>query len=225
MELTCSRCHQTVHPEDCFCPYCGLPQLVYPADGSAGAGQAERPLETARDADSIEWRPAMRSALAIGIPSGILCAELTRAGLLGALLMPIAAAWVVAVYMRSRRPSWITIGAGARIGLVTGILGGWAAAGAAAVSLYAKRFWLHQGQAFDDLWQSTVNQATQQLALTGWFDAQSIAANKAFMLSPEGRAGSMLFNTALLAFILLVFSLAGGALGARFIGRPRRTRP
>ena len=224
MELTCSRCHQTVQPVDCFCPYCGLPQLVYNSDGSAVPGQPERSAETVRDASVIEWKSALRSALALGIPSGILCAEPTRIGLIGAFLMPIAAAWVVALYMRSRRPAWITVGAGARIGLVTGILGAWAAALTTGASLYAMRFWLHQGQALDADWQSQINLAAQYWASMG-FDAQQIAANKALKLSPEGHAGVILFSIVFLAIVLLALSVAGGALGARFLGRPRSIGP
>ncbi len=223
MELTCSRCHQTVQPEDCFCPFCGLPQLVYSGDGSAAAAQPERSAQPIRDAGTIDWKPALRSAFALGIPSGILCTVLTRVGIVGALLMPIAAAWVVALYMRGQRPAWITVGAGARIGLVTGILGGWAATMTTAVALYAMRFWLHQGGAFDAAWQTEIDQVTQQLATMG-FDAQVIAVNKALMLSAEGRAGSLLFDTALMAIVLLAFSAAGGAIGARFLGRPRRLK-
>ncbi|MGD0156396.1 MAG: zinc ribbon domain-containing protein [Terracidiphilus sp.] len=222
MELTCSRCHQTVQPGDCFCPYCGLPQLVYSTDGSSGPSQSERPAEPGPDASAIEWKPALRSALALGIPSGILCAELTRLGLIGALFMPVAAAWVVALYIRSRRPAWITIGAGARIGLVTGILGGSAAALTTGASLYAMRFWLHRGQALDAEWQSQINLVTQYWASMG-FDAQQIATNRALMLSPEGHAGVILFSIVFLGIVLLALSVAGGALGARFIGRPRRT--
>jgi hypothetical protein len=221
MELTCSRCHQTVQPADCYCPFCGLPQLVYTADAAAAAGQPERWNEAVRDAGAIDWKPAMRSALALAVPAGILCAGLTRVGPIGALLMPLAAAWVVALYMRGQRPAWITTGAGARIGLMTGILGGWAAALTTGVTLYAQRFWLHQGNTFDDAWQNQVNQVSQQLSSTG-FDAQAIAANKVLMLSPEGRAGSMLFNTSLLAMIILAFAIGGGALSARLLGRPRR---
>ncbi len=221
MELTCSRCHQTVQAGDCYCPVCGLPQFVYTADSSSGAGQPERWGEAVRDAGTVEWKPALRSAIALAVPAGMLCAFLSRIGLVGPLLMPIAAAWAVALYMRNRRPAWITIGAGARIGLVTGILGGWAAAFTTGVTLFATRFWLHQGKAFDDLWQNQINQVSQQLSSMG-FDAQTIAANRALMLSPEGRAGSMLFNAGLLAMVLLAFAIAGGALGARFLGRPRR---
>lgn len=221
MELTCSRCHQTLQPGDCYCPFCGLPQLVYTVDGAAASGQPERWNEAVRDAGAVDWKPAMRSALALAVPTGILCVAFTGIGPIGVLLMPVAAAWAVALYMRSQRPAWITIGAGARIGLVTGILGGWAAALTTGVTLYVQRFWLHQGKALDDAWQAQVNLATQQLASMG-FDAQSVAMNKAMMLSPEGHAGYLLFDAVLLALIILAFAVGGGALSARLLGRPRR---
>jgi hypothetical protein len=220
MEVTCSRCHQTVQPGDCFCPFCGLPQLVYTADGSAGPGQPERAGEPVGDASTVDWKAALRLALMLAIPAGAVCSLFSPTGILGFPLMAAAGAWAVALYMRGRRPAWITIGAGARIGLVTGILGGWAAAFTSAVSLYAERFWLHRGPAIDDAWLAQINLSTQQLA-TMSFDAQQIAMNKAIMLSPEGHAGYMLFTTAFLAIILLAVSVAGGALGARFLGRPR----
>ncbi len=223
MELTCSRCHQAVQIEDCYCPFCGLPQLVYNAEGSAASGQTERWGEAVRDASTIDWKPAMRSALSLAIPAGMLCAVTARIGILGLLLMPAAAAWVVGLYMRSQRPAWITIGAGARIGLVTGILGSWTAAITTAVTLYAMRFWLHQGKVFDDLWQNQINLGSQQLSSLG-FDPQTIAATKVMMLSPEGRAVSVLFNTSLLALAILAFAVAGGALGARMLGRPRPSK-
>jgi hypothetical protein len=222
MELTCSRCHQTVQPEDCFCPFCGLPQLVYTADGSAAPGQPERLGEPVRDAGTVDWKSALRLALMLAIPAGAVCSMYSPAGILGLPLMAGAGAWAVALYMRGRRPAWVTIGAGARIGLVIGILGGWTAAFTTALSLYAMRFWLHQGPAIDDLWQTAVNQGMQQLVSAGSVDAQAIANIKALMLSSEGRAGLMLSYTAVLVIIILGFSVAGGALGARFLGRPRR---
>jgi hypothetical protein len=65
----------------------------------------------------------------------------------------------------------------------------------------------------------------QQLVAAGSVDTQAIANLKAMMLSSEGRAGLMLSYTAVLVLILLAFSVAGGALGARFLGRPRRIEP
>ena len=221
MELTCSRCHQTVQPGDCFCPFCGLPQLVYTADGSAGIGVSERTGEPVRDAGTVDWKAALRLALMLAIPVGALCSMYSPASVMGLPLMAAAGAWVVALYMRGRRPAWITIGAGARIGLVTGILGSWTAAFTTAVSLFAMRFWLHRGPSLDAEWQSQMNFATQYWASVG-FDAQQIAMNRAIMLSPEGHAGFMLFSVVFLAIIILAVCVAGGALGARFFGRPRR---
>lgn len=225
MEMTCSRCHQTVHADTSFCPSCGLPQLVYSADSPAEGGQPVRWNEAVRDASSIAWRPALRSALSLAIPAGILCAFLAPVGILGLLLMGATGAWAVSLYMRSQRPAWITIGAGARIGLVTGILGGWTAAATVAVTLYALRYWFHQSL-FDNFWTTVIApqinlQFNQQLASMG-DSAQAVAMVKSWLLSPEGRAAWLLCAMSFLVGALLVCATAGGALGARMHVRRRR---
>jgi hypothetical protein len=56
-------------------------------------------------------------------------------------------------------------------------------------------------------------------------DAQTAATLKSFaawLLSPEGRAGSVLGGMLLLEVALLVFAAAGGAIGARLTARSRR---
>ncbi|MGA2570607.1 MAG: hypothetical protein ABSF23_08820 [Terracidiphilus sp.] len=200
---------------------CGLPQIVYSADEAAGQGQPEHEDGPVRDAGSIDWKPALRLAMALAIPAGVLSSMFSPFGILGPLLMGAASAWVIALYLRGQRPAWITLGAGARIGLVTGILGSWVAALITGVTLYIERYWMHQAKAFDDLWQAQVDQMSQQLASMG-FDPQKVAEQKALMLSPQGHAGEMLFEVLLLAAILLIFAIAGGAIGARFLGRPRQ---
>jgi hypothetical protein len=221
MEVTCIRCHQTVQDGYCYCPNCGLPQLVFSADNSAGAGQGERWGEAVRDANTIDWNSALRSTLPLAIPAGILCSMLSPVSILGLLLMGATAAWVVSLYMRSHKPAWITVGAGARIGFVTGVVGSWSAAAMSGLSLYAMRYWLHQGSAFDDFWQNIVNlQQAQGIAVGA--DAQNLAAVKVLMMSPEGRAGLILFTIAVLMVTLVLFAIAGGALGARMLTRTRR---
>jgi hypothetical protein len=222
MEITCNRCHQTVEAENCYCPVCGLPQLVYTADGAPGPGQPERWNEPVRDAGSVAWKPALRFALTLAVPAGMLSSVLSPVGIFGLLLMAVTGAWVVVLYNRSQQPAWITIGAGARIGLVTGMLGGWTAAATTGITLFVMRFWFHQGSFFDDFWQNLVNQQmTQQWASMG-VDAQTVALAKSWLLSPEGRAGWVLSIMALLMAALLLFAVAGGALGARFLARTRR---
>ena len=222
MEITCTRCHQTVQAENCYCPFCGLPQLTYAADGAAGPGQPERWTEVVRDAGSVDWKPALRFALMLAVPAGLLCSMLSPLSIFGLPLMAATGAWVVVLYVRGQRPAWITIGAGARIGLVTGVLGGWTAAATTGVTLFAMRFWFHQGSFYDDLWQNLVNQQMSQQWESMGVDAQTIALMKAWLLPPEGRAGWLLAAITLLTVALLLFAVAGGALGARMLARSRR---
>jgi hypothetical protein len=175
-----------------------------------------------RDAGSVDWKPALRSALLLAIPAGLLCNLLSPISILGLPLMAATGAWAVMLYVRSQRPAWITIGAGARIGLVTGVLGGWTAAASTGIILFAMRFWFHQGSFYDDLWQNLINQQMSQQWRSMGVDAQTIAQMKAWLMPPEGRAGWLLTAVVLLTTGLLLFAVAGGALGARLVARCRR---
>jgi hypothetical protein len=143
MEITCTRCHQAVLAENCYCPTCGLPQLVYTAELPSGPEQADRWTEAVRDAGSVDWKPAMRLAAMLAVPAGVLSSGLTPTGSFGLFWMAAAATWTVLLYMRSQRPAWITVGAGARIGLVTGLLAAWLAFGINGGSLVVERYLLH----------------------------------------------------------------------------------
>ena len=222
MEVTCTRCNQTVEDGKCFCPVCGLPQLVYSAEGAAGQDQPERWNEAVRDASSVAWKPALKSAVLLAVPAGILSSMLSPVSILCMPTMAIAGAWVVLLYMRSQRPAWITMGAGARIGLVTGLMGAWVAAATTGITLFAMRFWLHQGAFYDNLWQTLVNQQLSQQWEQMGVDQQTIAITKQLLLPPEGRAGWLIAVITLLAMVLLLFAVAGGALGARLLARSRR---
>jgi hypothetical protein len=226
MEITCNRCHQAVEPESCYCQTCGLPQLVYTSEGGAGTPQPEKWNEAVRDASSVDWRPALRTAVLLAIPAGLLSCGISPVGVLGLFWMSAAAAWVVTLYVRSQHPSWITMGAGARIGLVTGLIAGAVAFSASGGALFVQRFVLHQAGAIDTEWMSRVeasHQLTQQLATQmGVLDTGRLQAQRALMLSPEGHAGIEAFGMASNALFLVLFAAGGGALGARLLARSRR---
>jgi hypothetical protein len=222
METTCRRCREAVEEGANFCPSCGLPQLVFTGEGataleSSGAEQAQP-----RDASMVDWKRALRFVLVLAIPAGIACNMLSPLGIFGTLLMALAANWVVLLYMRGRAPAWITMGAGARIGLVTGLIGGSTAMATTGVILFCSRLWSHQTNFFDDLWQNLVGQQLVQQWTSMGVDAQTIAATRAALLSAEGRAGWLLATLSLLMFFLLVFAVAGGVIGARVAARARR---
>lgn len=226
MEITCHRCHQPVEVESCYCPTCGLPQLVYSSEGGAETTPPEKWNEAVRDAGSVDWKPALRPAILLAIPAGLLSCGISPVGVLGLFWMSAAAAWAVTLYVRSRRPSWITMGAGARIGLVTGLIAGAVAFAVSGGALFVQRFVLHQAGAIDSEWNARVeasHQLTQQLAAQmGVLDGARLQAQKALMLSPEGHAGIEAFGMASNALFLLLFAAGGGAMGARLLARSRR---
>ena len=225
MEITCTRCHQAVADENSYCPTCGLPQLQYSAENVPGQAPPERWLEPVQDASVVDWKRAMRPALALAIPAGALCSLFSPVSIFGLLWMTIAAAWVVALYLRNQRPAWITIGAGARIGLVTGLLGAWTAAAASGISLFVMRFFMHQGKSLDETWTTIISDQVARQWTSAGVDAQTISLYKGWLLSPEGRAGSMLSAICFLVAVLIFFAIGGGALGARLQARARRPQP
>ena len=228
MEITCTRCHQTILADNTYCPACGLPQLVCSAEGETGTSVAEHLIEPVRDAGSVDWKAALRVVLMLAVPAGILSSEATPFGLLGMFWMAAAAALAVFLYLRRQRPGWITMGAGARIGLVTGLLGGWLAFAISGSSLYMQRFVFHQADQIDGEWKTALvasQELTQQwmagMSTPEMAHAQSAKA-QAWMLSPGGHAGWAAFGFACDALFLLFFAVAGGALGARIMARTRR---
>ncbi|MGA2847746.1 MAG: hypothetical protein ABSE46_02030 [Terracidiphilus sp.] len=231
MEISCTRCHQTVEADDCYCATCGLPQLVYAADPSSGLTQPENWNEAVRDAGSVNWKPALRAALMLAVPAGLLSSVASPMAFMGLFWMAAAAAWTVVLYLRSQRPSWITIGAGARIGLVTGLLGSWLAFGASGGSLFVERFVLHQSSQIDELYKTSFFEPFQQKfqqSISSMDPSDAAQAQpqwaqlQAWLASPEGHAGMWAWGFAFNSAFLLFFAIAGGALGARILARTRR---
>jgi hypothetical protein len=222
MEITCARCHHAITADNCYCPACGLPQLVYAADAPLGQTLPERWVGAALDADSVDWKPALRAVLKVAIPAGLLCSGYPLVGIFGLVWMAAAGAWAVVLYLRSQRLAWITLGAGARIGLVTGLLGAWTTAATMSVLLFVMRFFFHQGKVFDNFWQTQVtDKVSQQWAAAG-LDAPTILAAKTMLNSPEGRGGVTLSVILFLVLALVVFATLGGALGARLMSHTRQ---
>jgi hypothetical protein len=227
MEITCTRCHQAVEAEKSYCPTCGLPQLVYSAEAIPGQIPPERFNEPVRDASTVDWKRAMPLVVMLAIPAGLLSSGATPLSHFGLFWMAGAAAVAVFLYLRPLQPAWITMGAGARIGLVTGLMGAWLAFSATGASLFVERFVLHRSSQIDADWKNNIlegEQVTGQLFSGMGSDvvAQAQAQNRSWMMSPEGHAGGQAFNIAASCGFLLSFAIVGGALGARFQARARR---
>jgi hypothetical protein len=238
LEATCQRCHETLRDGDRYCPVCGLPQLTFvaaetpviafgedlPQDyGVAATGRAGM-------AEGIAWRPALRASLMLAVPAGVLCSGLIPIGQsLGLLWIVGAAAWAVGLYFKRARPGWLSMGTGARIGLVTGLFASWLTLSVNGMALWMARFVLHQGGQMDSAWASEVESSLQasqqmvaQMGMTSAQAAQSTQFSRALMLSAEGRAGIALSSVLAGTVFLIFFATIGGALGARWLAQPRR---
>jgi len=232
LEETCQRCHETFREGDRYCPVCGLPQLIYVAaensqlageDGTGSAVRLGAGLEAFGPRGGIVWRPALNAALALGVPAGLLCFGALPLGLIG---MIAAAAWAVSLYAKWARPAHLSTGTGAQIGLVTGLMATWLAAGLCGCGLWISRFVLHQGGEWDSFWTGQVEKSHQQTMVqidaTNTQSVQVANSLRALMLSAEGRAGLVLSMIVALAAILVLLAVAGGALGAKLVAAPRR---
>jgi hypothetical protein len=180
-----------------------------------------------RDAGSIDWKPGLRAALAIAVPAGLLSSGISPLSALGIFWMAGGAVAAVMIYMRSQRPAWITLGAGARIGLVTGLIGGWIAFGGSGIWLFVQRVILHQAGQIDSIYQVFLDafeqKAHESIASMSATDAAQLQATFAHiqstLASPEGHAGVWVFSLAFNCAFLVLFAVAGGALGARMLAR------
>jgi hypothetical protein len=172
----------------------------------------------------------MRAALALAVPAGLLSSGISPLSALGIFWMAGAAAWAVVLYLRSQRPAWITTGAGARIGLITGLIAGWVTFGASGIWLFIQRVYLHQSSQIDLLYSVflTTFQEKAKESMSGMSgpDAAQVQASLAhvqsWLTSPEGHAGIWSLSIAVNCVFLVLFAAGGGALGARIQSRRRR---
>jgi hypothetical protein len=183
-----------------------------------------------RDASVVAWKPALRAAVMLALPAGLLCSSLSPLRVFGLFWMTSAAAWAVTLYLRGQQAPWITTGAGARIGMVTGIMAGWLAFALSGGAMFVDRFVLHHSSQIDTEWRLTV-EANQQIfqkwaeGMGSAYSAQvqvQLAQQRVWMLSPWGHAGIETFDSAMAAMFLILFAIVGGAMGARFLARTRR---
>ncbi len=247
MNPACIRCGEALRETDRYCSTCGMAQLVCPPEepadlsvadpstpDSSASGQTSFRVQAGAAGTGISWRLALNCAILLGIPAGVLCSSLSSIGQsLSILWMLAAAAWSVVIYARRARPGWITMGMGARIGLVTGLIASWLTLFVNGVSLWLERFALHQGAQMDSEWSllvarlmDQVAEINRQMAAQPGFssvDAAQIAHFWSSLLqSPQGRAGFMLFAFLFASVLLLLFAILGGVLGTRLLPAERR---
>jgi hypothetical protein len=226
MEPVCHRCGGTVQESGAFCPHCGAPQLRYEApEETAPASAAPAQRFTVHSPDSVHWRAAIRAAAIIAVPAGLLSSRLGLQAIWAVWLI-VGGITVISLYRRSTT-TLPTGRMGWRIGVVLGLFTAVIANVVDGVSLVVQRFALHQGAALDQTYHQAVQLSSKMyldlFASSNPEMAAAIAKAQQFWFTPSGAAAMILINAAGMAFFMLIFAAAGGALGARLTARSAQT--
>lgn len=226
MELVCHRCGGAVQESEPFCPHCGAPQLRYEApEGPAHAPVASAQRFNVRSPDSVHWRDAIRAAAIISVPAGLLSSRLGLQAIWAVWLI-LGGMTVISIYRR-RTGTMPTGRMGWRIGVVLGLFTAVISNVVDGVSLMVQRFAFHQGAVLDQSYHQAVQLSSKMyldlFASSNPEMATAIAKAQHFWFTPAGAAAMMLINAAGMAFFMLIFAAAGGALGARLTAKSAQT--
>jgi hypothetical protein len=233
MQEFCHRCGCEL-PEDSgespFCPQCGAPQLSLalenqsvetggeqPSVAISASGEASTGAVPPPNPRRVEWKTAIRCALAVSAVGALLGVASIRVDLLflPCLLWIMSAPLIALSFYKMRKPAaWIDVRVGARIGVVVGLCTALELCVALAGAGLVARFALHSMAGFD----ANLTMLFQQVAQRS---ASSMSPDKLQLLgTPEFRAGIVLFYFAFGSAIVMLFSVLGGA----FAGLQRKTR-
>lgn len=224
MDHPCHRCGATLEEGVPFCSQCGAPQIRVTPPASADLTPATPPLPPGTpyeiqppaqpvslgpvQAQPIDWSQALPAAALAG--SLIAIGTLIPIVSVGCCLwMLLGGALSVVFYRRRKAGMVVTRGMGARLGLVTGLLGFFIYAFLEAIRIAVFRL--------GDTMRSAMRQAIERSAAQSPDPrAQEILQ---WMLSPAGLAVILTIFIVMFFLAFLVFSAAGGALGAALWGQ------
>jgi hypothetical protein len=222
VESVCHRCGTALHASEIFCPHCGAPQLCYePSDVEAPAYSATRASLPPGALESVQWRDAILAALTIALPVGLLASLLDFSSVWG------ISGGIAAISLYRRRTGFPAAGrAGWRIGSLLGLLAAFVSTAADGITLLFQRYVLHNGGVIDHRFGLLAGQLTEQMNRSNPEAATVMPWFLHFWRTPEGIAALVLMGAIGSALSMVLFSAAGGVIGARittFGSRPQRS--
>ena len=226
VEHLCYKCQASIDETLPFCPHCGAPQIrVAGPDNDLSQTLSPEtppvvlpsgaPVPSVFTPQVIQWDAAWKGALL----SGLIAAVLSAAPIISlgcCLWMLGCGALAVFLYQRRVPGAFVTSGMGMRIGAAAGIMGF-----VAATLWSVVRFAANSGE-----FRSTLQeQMDKSIASNPDPRAQAILHQLMNSLNtPEGLATFFVLLLVIMAFVFVVFSAAGGALGASMFARRRDPR-
>ncbi len=226
MDHLCYKCQTSLDEALPFCPHCGAPQIrvATPDEESSHSSDSPTPYVTPQNwtavppayaPHAIQWEVALKGALLAGLSAAVLSAA-PVVGLGCCLWLLGAGALSVWLYQRRIPGALVTPGMGMRIGSVSG-----------AIAFVAATIWSVFRFARDsgEFRTAMVEQMDKSIASNPDPRAQEIMRQfMATLNTPQGLATFFVLVMILMAIVFVVFSAAGGALGASMFARRRDLR-
>ncbi len=213
MDYTCYRCHTPLEAGNVFCPHCRAPLIRVPVETVAVTAGPEidsppSPRLPGSKLGSIDWSHGLPAAAM----AGLIAATLMVFPFAGFGLGMILAGGLAALFYRRRAPyAELTPGTGIRLGLITGLIG---------FGIYTIFFAAVFVLTGADKLRLILSEQIAKSA-TASSDPQYLQALEYFK-TPQGLALALILGLATLLVIFLIFSAAGGALGALWVRRRER---
>lgn len=171
--------------------------------------------------ESVQWRDAILAALTIALPVGLLASLLDFSSVWG------ISGGIAAISLYRRRTGFPAAGrAGWRIGSLLGLLAAFVSTAADGITLLFQRYVLHNGGVIDNRFGQLAGQLTEQMNRSNPEAATVMPWFLHFWRTPEGIASLVLMGAIGSALSMILFSAAGGVIGARittFGSRPQRS--
>jgi zinc-ribbon domain len=215
MDALCHRCGTTLSASDLFCPNCGAPQVRFEpqAEGESGYASA-RAIRPPHPTQSISWKDAVKAAILVAIPSGLLSAVSVLSW--GCCLWVVGgSALAIALYRKWAPGFLLDTRSGFRIGALAGVIAAYTSVAATAVWRVFARFVLHQGADIDHAYDMAMQNVSATAAQSTPESQAQLRTLMHLLMSPNGRAGLILWSSVLSSLGIILFSALGGILGVR----------
>lgn len=213
-----------------FCQNCGAPQIrvaatvpaAPPASESLPPGTPENMQPPAQPVPlpalpphALDWHVGLAAAAVGGVAAGV--ASVIPVISIGCCLWMLGGGALAVSFYRRRRPfSEVTAGMGARLGAVAGVLGFFIFASLTAMRLFVEVVLLHLGPRIREEMRQIMEQSAARNP-----DPQ-VQAMVQWMTSPQGFATMVTVGMVMFFLAFVIFSSAGGALGASLFGKRER---
>lgn len=225
MDHLCYKCQTSIDDSSPFCPHCGAPQIrvATPDEDSPAPNVATPyvspsswpPAQHSYEPSLIQWNLAAKGALLAGLISAFL-SGLPKMGLGCCLWLLGGGALAVWLYQRRIPGAVVTPGMGMRIGALSGAVG----------SLATTVLWIFLfTRDSQELRSVFAEQMEKAIAQNPDPHAQEAGHQViSYLNTPEGLATAFVVSIVVMAVVFIVFSSAGGALGASMFNRRRTQR-